>query len=94
MEVAIDALTYSYVTQIDKLAEELSTGNYKKLFNCPSYATAKVLMEALRSLEKHLYGKAMSLTVQQEMTFRGLMEGRGVLKIIAYENKNNRRNEK
>ena len=54
MDHAIDAL-YVYVDiEAEFFAEEWKSGNYKKFSDCPSYDSAKALVDATNIMRKHM----------------------------------------
>lgn len=77
MDHAINSLKPFLEYEIESVALELTTGDYKKMSDCPSYPAARALFKAMRELEKCYYGKGVFLTIDQEMAERGLTRGKG-----------------
>ena len=73
MDHAINSLMPFYEVELDILAEELASGNYSKLSECPSYKSAKALRDAIQVLKRYYYGKAETMTIKDEMQWRGLL---------------------
>jgi len=73
MDHAINALTPFYDVELDILAEELASKKYAKLSECPSYKSAKALRDAIQVLKRSYYGKAETITIKDEMQWRGLL---------------------
>lgn len=73
MDHAINALGPYYQVELDFVAEELQSGRYAKLSDCPSYPAAKALLEAMRSLERYYYCKIQTASIRDEMRWRGVL---------------------
>jgi hypothetical protein len=70
MDHAINALQPFLEYEIDSICEELDTGKYGKLSECPSYPAAKALVDAIHRLERYYYGKSKSSSVRDEVNWR------------------------
>lgn len=64
MDHALAALLPFMEVEVDIVREEWSSGDYRKLSDCPSYESAKALVDAMHKLEKYYYGKHMTLSVR------------------------------
>lgn len=73
MDHAIDALMPYYEVELETLAEEIESGRYRTMSACPSYPSARALLNAIHVLERHYYGKAKSLSIRAEMKCRKLI---------------------
>lgn len=60
MDHAINSLQPYLDAEIEELREEWHSGKYKKLSDCPSYASAKAIRDAMNVLYKFYYGRSMS----------------------------------
>ncbi|MEH6943661.1 hypothetical protein [Bacillus sp. JJ722] len=70
MDHAINALMPFYEIELEYVAEELSSGQYAKLSECPSYQSAKALLDAIRRMERYYYGEAKTMSIRDEMEWR------------------------
>jgi len=57
LDHAINSLQPYLEAAIDVLRDEMATGRYKKLSDCPYYVDAKALVDAINILKKACYGK-------------------------------------
>ncbi|MCM3413564.1 hypothetical protein [Metabacillus litoralis] len=64
MEVAIALLNIVLENNINNLRSQWYTGRYEKLSGCPSYSSAKSIVEALHCLEKSFYGSKRTASVK------------------------------
>ena len=64
MDHAIDALKMYLEAEIDDLIEEWRSDEYQKLSDCPSYASAKAMVDAIHIMEKYYYGEHKTLPVK------------------------------
>ena len=70
MDHVINAISSFYEIEIDYLAEEWISGKYKKLSDCPLYASCKAMNDSILVLEKYYYGERKTSTVSEEIKFR------------------------
>lgn len=73
MDHAINSLQPYYEVELDMLAEELASKKFAKLSDCPSYHSAKALLDAIHCLERYYYGKLKAMSIRDEMKWRGLL---------------------
>lgn len=73
MDHAINSLRPYYEVELDLLAEELQSGKYAKLSDCPSYKSARALLDAIHVLQRYMHGKSTSMSIRDEMKWRGLL---------------------
>lgn len=64
MDHAIAAMLPFLEVEVDIVREEWASGDYRKLSDCPSYESAKALVDAMHKLEKYYYGKPLTLSVR------------------------------
>lgn len=76
MDHAINALKTFLEVSLDCIADELKSGNYAKLSDCPSYSEAKALISSIHSMEKYYYGEAKTSSIRDEMKWRGVLKWR------------------
>ena len=79
MDHAISALRPYYSYELDSVAQELASGQYERLSDCPSYKAAQALRNAICEMELCYHGKRKTWTIAEEMEFRGLMIGKKVI---------------
>jgi hypothetical protein len=72
MDHVINSIKSYYEIEIDFLVEEWTSKKYKKLSDCPSYASCKAMNDAIVRLEKYEYGERKTMTVQDEIKWRSL----------------------
>ncbi|NMD69596.1 hypothetical protein HHO41_04785 [Bacillus sp. DNRA2] len=71
MDHVIGAIQTYYEIELDDVADELRSGKYGKLSDCPSYRSAKAMLEAIRVLERAYYGEGRTVNIREEMRYRG-----------------------
>lgn len=54
MDHAIDALHVYVDIEAEFFAEEWKSGDYKRFSDCPSYESAKVLLDSLNIMRRHM----------------------------------------
>lgn len=64
MDHAIEAVKMHLEPELDFLKEEWSSGEYKKLSDCPTYSSAKAMVDAIHVMEKYYYGEHKTLSVK------------------------------
>ncbi len=65
MDHVIDGIKEYLDIELELLTEELQSGKYKKLSDCPSYGSCKAMVDAIHVLEKYYYGEAKTLPVKE-----------------------------
>ncbi|WP_404443397.1 hypothetical protein LG307_14675 [Sutcliffiella horikoshii] len=70
MDHVINSIMKFYEIEIDYLVEEWASGEYKKLSDCPLYASCKAMNDAIFTLEKYYYGERKTDTIQEEIKWR------------------------
>lgn len=70
MDHVINAIMSYYEIELDELVQEWASEQYKKLSDCPSYASCKAMNNAIYELEKYYYGKRQTLTVKEVIKWR------------------------
>lgn len=67
MDHVINALQPYLDIELEDVHNEWTSGQYRKLSDCPSYEAAKVLVEAVRKLERYYYGEYKTRSVRDHM---------------------------
>jgi hypothetical protein len=73
MDHVIDKIRTYYEIELDYLAEELASKKYSKLSECPSYPACKAMLESMHVLERYYYGESKTISIRDEMRWRGLL---------------------
>lgn len=74
MDHAINALKPFLEVSLDCIADELTSRNYEKLSDCPSYREAKALISAIHLMEKYYYGKIKTSSIREEMKWKDILK--------------------
>lgn len=69
MDHVIARIQMDLETELEILAGEWKSGVYKKFSDCPSYPSAKALVQAIHVLEKCYYGEKRTMTVREWINF-------------------------
>lgn len=67
-KAAIESLKPFLVHRAIGLQSEWYSGNFEKLFICPSYKSTKALVDAIHTLEKDCYGSCQTGSIRDIVT--------------------------
>lgn len=70
MDHVINSIMSHYEVTLDWLVEDWTSGQYKKLSDCPWYSDCKAMNEAIGVLEKAYYGEKKIMSVRDVIKWR------------------------
>ena len=65
MDHVIDGIKEHLDIRIQHLTEELKSGKYLKLSDCPAYGDCRAMVDAMHRLERHHYGENYTPSVRE-----------------------------
>ncbi|TPG71142.1 hypothetical protein EEL31_23730 [Brevibacillus laterosporus] len=71
MDHAINSLSQFLEVELSFVLEEWRSGQYNKMCKCPSYYSAKALIDAIHIMEKYEYGNHRTKTIRQHAQWWG-----------------------